>query len=328
MGRRFYNIVFWVLLVLAGVYFLSCNAPRNNPLDPENPDNQLSLIEGHINTLLVPFKPIAGVNVYWKYEDRYTVTDENGFFQIPNLTPNNGWLVYQKEGFCTDSVLVDWLGVNKINLNLSLNSIPIVDSLFLYSAILHRFPSLQIQQIILRTVVTDQDNDIDTVFVFIPFKNYKRHLDYNISSKFYERTITPVELGINNLEEIVGKKIEIIVKDLMGNKFTVTEDIIKRVIRDEVRAVFPLNNQTVGSQPVLRWEKFILSYPFTYTVEVFTNEINPQLVMRKEGIASNNFTFQVEEPLPSGDLFWIIWCIDEHQNRSRSKPASFITISD
>jgi len=56
------------LLQLLALLFISCDAPRNNPLDPENPNNKIISIDGTILTDTRDPEPISGVNVYWMNE--------------------------------------------------------------------------------------------------------------------------------------------------------------------------------------------------------------------------------------------------------------------
>ena len=58
-------------------------------------------------------------------------------------------------------------------------------------------------------------------------------------------------------------------------------------------------------------------------IEIFTGEFILEQIYSKSDIPSDSTQWTVEKQLSPGDYHWVIWCIDEFQNRSRSKPASF-----
>ena len=73
----------------------------------------------------------------------------------------------------------------------------------------------------------------------------------------------------------------------------------------------------------MEWRKFAPGFEFRYILQIYTDELDKVLVWQKE-INSNEIQYITDANLPSDDYFWVIWAIDEFENRTRSKPASFI----
>ena len=107
LGLKFYwkNIIAAIILC-AMMIIESCNAPRNNPLDLLSSGYSFAELSGTVYTL--PYSGIPGVSVYWSPSDKLVLTDNNGNFQINNILPVNGELIFQKNGYISDTVNVNW----------------------------------------------------------------------------------------------------------------------------------------------------------------------------------------------------------------------------
>lgn len=307
----------WLLLLVA------CDAPRRNPYDPANPDSPFGALTGHVKTLSVPHRPVANVSVRWQNGNRFLSTDATGSFRIANLRPDNGWLYFEKENYLPDSVYVEWNDDKNVSVEVFLNARPSLDSVTSYSIVLNRYPDWQYYQAIIQARISDKDNDMDSVYIRNSYNNIRKPLIYNVSAGHYEGTFTVYDLNLKSIDEIVGHDFDIFVKDKFGHTIRVGEAGIKRVIHQEVQFKSPANYQQVSRTPELTWKAFDPGFPFYFTLQVYTDEISPQLVWEKTNIPSANTAYTVDTELPVNDYFWVIWCVDEFQNRSRSKPASF-----
>ena len=302
---------------------ISCDAPRHNPLDPENPDNQYHYIQGTVQSLSIPHQPLAGVSVSWPEQSLLTLSDTEGGFHLEMINPRDGWVYLQHDKFCTDSAYISWQSRQTVILERYLNSMPQIDSMQIYSIILNRYPNLQTEQIVVRTKITDADNDIDSVLA-INHLTYTRHvLTYNINDKWYEKALSLYELQISKTEEIIGHLFEISVNDIFNRTLNIGAGDVQRVMREEVIFISPSGNETTPPQPVLNWQKYQAGFNFTLQVQVFKADIIPELVWEKNQLSAETVTCNVDQVLPAGEYFWVIWAIDEFGNRTRSKPASF-----
>ena len=187
----------------------------------------------------------------------------------------------------------------------------------------NRHGSPQKFEVVLRSGLSDADNDIDSVLWSIPELDQTGFLQFDASDNLYKSVF---ETFLLPNEEIVGHDFVFTVKDLFETKVVVGRESIKRVIKQEAIPIFPLGGEMVSSMPQLRWQRFTPGFTHTYRLEVF--EIiafsDPLLTWEIEGVPPDSISFTVDSPLNAGEYFWVIWAIDEFKNRARSKPVTFV----
>ncbi len=303
--------------------FYNCETPRNNPLDPNNSNHKLATISGQVLTYRVPHIAVSEVNLFWKLEGRSQWSDSDGNFEINRIQKVDGWLTIEKFGFLTDSVHVEWTNQQSQNLEIYLNELPTLDSLIFYSSIENRRPERQIISILTKAKIHDEDNDIDSVFITSPPLDVFTHLIFNTEKEQYERKLSMEELQINTPEAVTGHEFIITVKDNFGNLLELNRSVIKRIIKEEIETIEPAGSELTSSQPTLSWKPFTPGFPFNFMVEIYIDEISPVLVWQKDNIQPATLSTEVDIVLAPNDYFWIIWCIDEFENRSSSKPEKF-----
>ena len=171
--------------------------------------------------------------------------------------------------------------------------------------------------------ITDNDKDIDSVYIKNDYFQIKEYLRYNIESDLYELSLTSAHMNINSLEEIIGHNFNLMVTDKFNNVFELGQKDLKRIIYNQIQYESPSSYQLVSSTPQLKWYPIEVEFNFTYRIEIFTDELHPQMVWEKDNIPADSTSFTVDRPLQQNEYFWIIWCVDEFQNRASSKAASF-----
>lgn len=309
--------------------FGSCNAPRNNPLDPANPNYSISSINGTVREDSYPFHAIKGVSVLWRNQNITVETNSEGFYILQNIKRVDGWLIFSSQQYNNDSIFVSWKGKSKITADISLNARPVLDSLQLYSIIINRYQFNQDSKLFTAVQASDADgaNDIDSVFITNQQIDLKSSLNYNPSSRFYDRTFSLSDLNITSLDVLIGQNFNIIVKDLSGRLINIGTGTLKRVIKDEIEAIYPINNDTVSQsfQPlILKWKRLTPGFQFNYLAQVYTNASPPELVWERDAIPSDSISLSITQYFNPGEYFWVIWSVDKFLDRNRSKPASFI----
>ncbi len=318
--------VFFIFLILAAL-FNACSAPRNNPLDAQNPNRELSEIRGRVFTLRLPHRPVSDVQVLFLQDKRATLSGPDGMFEFKNVIRYNGYLHFFKPGYHPDSLYLRWDNQTTWHGETYLNALPHLDSLIFYSSLTNRYPDIQILELFVKVRITDSDKDIDSVLFKSATLGFSTVLTYNSVNRFFERLhISMSALHVHAAEEIIGHPFQIIVKDAFLHSDTVQTTEIRRIIRDEVQLKSPLSHAVVSSRPVLHWEPITPGYSFTYTVEVRTDEPDPQLVWQKSGLPPKTSSVQVDVPLsttPINNYIWAVWVIDKFGNRARSKFKSF-----
>jgi hypothetical protein len=323
MTRPFKKRRFNRLLIVAMLLCSACNAPRNNPFDPQNPRSPYVVLEGHVRAQSLPRAALDGVTMFWKNDSRFVQTDAQGHFRFENLLPENDWLFIEKSGYKKDSVFVLWEGSKQIALDIFLNAMPVLENLQLSTEILHQYFSNQEARLVVKAQISDRDNDIDAVFVKSEKFGLRKALDYDVNDKSYIALLKLFDLKVNNLEELIGEDFLILVKDRAEDEIVAGKSGIKRVIQEEIEFESPAGDQQVSSTPTFTWKRFRPGFPVTFTLEIFTFE---GLVFQKSGLPAESISYTMETPLAPGEYLWVVWCVDEFQNRSRSKPASFIVM--
>lgn len=321
--RRY--LLFGISAVISAFSIISCNAPRSNPFDPENPDYSFVSISGTVETYSLPYTGIPGVSVYWSNSNIVVTTDANGNFTIDNILPVNGKLIFTKDGFSPDSLDVVWNNSRNLNYLVNLNRIPHLDSASIYTVVINQFsPPGQTYQIVINSRISDKDNDIDSVYVENDQLNLKKALYFNVTNKDYEITLNEQDLNVTDIEQTIGLDFNIIVKDVFNRFYNVGSNKVSRVINSSAFIQSPANDSTVTAAPLLKWQRYKAGFPFSYMIEIYTNDFaNSQLVLRQDNVSSDSISYQVTQPLSSRDYYWVIWVIDQFQNRSRSLPATF-----
>lgn len=312
-----------LFLILSGLILLnSCEAPRDNPLDPNSSDNLLGTIEGTVQTFSLPYTPIKNVEVIWKPGNILVYSDVNGNFSIPNIKTENGPLIIRKEGFHTDTIQIDWAGKRKLNEQINLNKIPELDSLSIYSVIMNTaIPPSPMSWIVIETKIVDIDNDIDTVFVVNAQTGLEKAMGFNIVSKTFYTELTPEDLNITDMEQSIGLEFDFRVRDILGEVYVLKGGSVKRIIRDSITGLEPANDTVVTTLPFyLTWKGITTGYSFNYKIEIFTNDGSQQVL---EDTLSSDKTSLLVESLDTGNYFWVIWAIDDFNDMNRSLPASF-----
>ncbi|MCX6175024.1 MAG: hypothetical protein NTZ27_09760 [Ignavibacteriales bacterium] len=318
--------IFRSLIVFMGLLFvISCDAPKLNPLDPNNPDSKLGQFYGFVKTQTIPQQAIMGVKVSWKNDNRTLETDANGYYKLENLPMIDGILYLEKDSYSKDSIRINWQNQKNINLGTtSLNSIPKLDNLAIYTSVENRYQDDQRYTLFVQASITDVENDIDSVYVRCNALNFNKQLIYNSQTRLYELSyLYGSKNSLPSIDDAIGKNFDIIVRDRLGKFFTVGTSTIKRIIKQEILFELPANGITVGSKPVLKWNRFLPGFNFQYMLQIYTDEANSQLKWEKQKISKDDIEAITEINLPAGNYYWVIWGIDDFQNRAQSKPATF-----
>lgn len=314
-----------VILLLSAVILYSCEAPRLNPLDPGNPDYQLAIVNGTLKT--ADSKAIPGAKVTWRNQNISAVTDANGYFYFIGLARKSGYIIFEADGYYKDSILVQFSGFQKSLGDFSMNALPKMSGFTLFTKVENRYPNDQDTYLEVQTKVTDAENNIDTVYLRCSSIGFYKKLIYNSSSPNYnyEGSFLPSDFSTGSIDAVVGQNFEIVVKTKNRSlPDAVGSSVVKRLIKQEIIPYNPSNKETVGSSPTLLWQRFLPNFNFTYTLEIYTDVADKQLVWQKTNVSKNDIQIVTGTTLPAGDYIWVILCVDDYKNSTRSKPASFV----
>lgn len=305
----------------------------NYNIDRKTLSYTIGQIDGYVKTLALPRKGIAGTEVFWKNTSTLIQTDASGHYLLAGIPMQNGYVYFDKDGYSSDSAYVTWGTQNSIRLeDVSLNAVPKLNSVSATTTATYKLGLTDPNyKFFVQAFITDDDLDVDTVYIKNSELGFTGTLIYNITSKAYEKTFYPYNLNLTaqTFGDIVGKPLSIVVKSTPinnspGKLFQIGSATIKRIINQEIEILSPKNIQVVGSLPLLEWTRFKPGFNFTYSIEIGTDDVARTVVWSKSGISQDKINIQVDTEISQGQYYWIISCVDEYGNRSDSKAGIFI----
>ena len=326
-----------LFLSLAAVISFSCNAPRDNPLDPNGPKADLvqikpdlGQIEGVVQTISAPLTGIPDVSVFWMPGNMVVTTGDSGKYSISNIKPDDGDLIFIKDGYTPDTAHVKWNNSKQITIpTVNLNKKPTLDinNYSIYSEVADQsgqsnIAAGQMADLVIKVKINDTDNDIDSVYVVNDMLNFSDGLE--LQSKLYQGTFTTAKLNVNSLDEAVGYNFDVHVIDTFKRDFKVGSNKVARVIKSGVDIISPNNDSTATKPPInLSWKQYSNGFSFTYKVEIY-NATNPQPIFTKDSISSDQTTLQIDSSsVASGDYFWTVSVVDKFLDSYKSLPGRF-----
>jgi hypothetical protein len=289
----------------------------------------LNYSQGNItgSVLSLSLKAIAGAKVTLKSKGIVVQTKSDGTYVISGLQHQNDTLLFQASGYSDVTEPVNWSPNSQdVQVNARLNANPQLNEIRIYSSVENTYVS-SIARLYVQAKVSDEDvGDVDSVYVDCESINIKKiPLVYNFSTGYFETILTEGTVSLSSIEDAVGQTFNIIVRDNEGRFFNVGSSFLTRIIRDQVSFNSPANGSVEQKNPTLKWRKFQPGFNFTYMIQVYTVAAVPQLVWWKNNVSQDDIQVTVNTNLTSGqNYYWLIWCIDEYQNRSSSKPATFV----
>lgn len=281
-------------------------------------------IFGRVQTEKLPRQPIVKAKVYWKNQGIVKETEFDGSFKIESVPTNNGYLYFEKTGYSPDSLLIQWGTKNELtNQNVFLNAIPQLDSVAIFSSVQNKYPDIQTAKLTIQAKISDAENDVENVFVQNTQLAVYKQLEFNPSTKLFGKEFTIDELKVGSIDEVIGKNFEIVVEDVSKQKFTLGSSLLKRVIRQEIITYQPKDKAVVTVNPTFTWRRFEPGFNFKYFIEIYTDEIPAAFVWRSSLFSKEDVSFTIPTTLAAGSYYWVIYCVDDFQNRASSKPSTF-----
>jgi hypothetical protein len=324
MKSKFLSLTFFISFLLISI---QCNAPRNNPLDPLNPDYNYGTIEGVVQSVGFPLTGIPAVKVLWENSNIVTETDINGRFTLTSIPIKDGKIIFSKEGYKPDTLMVSWGSSKRYFAQVYFNRMPVLDTVSIYTVVVNQVILQPVFTLSVKAGINDADRNIDSVFVLNSILRLRKPLTFFPGEATYQTTITQSELNGKNIEETIGLDFSILTKDRFQNEFNIGSDRVTRIIKSEVTGLHPSTDSSIveSNQPVIfNWNEFDAGYEFSYLIEVYSYTFsNSQIVHIKSGISSDSTQYTLQQNLGIGNYYWVIWVIDKFQNRSRSKQTTF-----
>ena len=308
------------------------NAPRDNTLDPSSPYfKNSSSITGQVivrdqNT------PLASATVQCVEQGVSVLTDASGNFSFPNLTIGSLTVVCAKNGFSSDTQRVVLNPGTSLNLTYFMNGWPVVLS---QNILTHKYdqyyPSPQ-YFVDISASVTDPNgiSDLDSVWFAVDSLFYP--MGYSVSTKLFQVTLYKYDFPTNTIEWLIGKPLTIRSRDLHGAVSFGQSFAVTRIIENTPIPNYPtsLNNDTTGSQPLLKWGPPAVSFNYTYALQLSRIDAGTETsIWTHSNISSILLQYQFPGDssglsLASGNYAWSVSIVDDFGNSARSKEAAFV----
>ncbi len=310
-------------LVISLLFLFSCDAPHDNPLDPENGTSKMATISGKIYTISLPRASIGNGEVIWLNEKISVYSNEDGSYSLELSELRDGWLKCKKENFFDDSVYVKWGDDKNKTIDFYLNSKPILQTFQITTNVVFSTDTNKSEALTVIAVLEDRDNDIDSVILKNSGFNYSDKLEYNVSYSHWYKSLSAYQAGLASFEELLGKEFTITVYDYKNRAVNFEGGYITRLITIMPDPITPRDDEVVQIPFEISWNDFPGNYNFNYEIQIFRNEIPAQLIYEAKNIAKDSTQVMIEENLPTGNYMWMLSVVDEFGNKVRSKPFSF-----
>lgn len=137
-----------------------------------------------------------------------------------------------------------------------------------------------------------------------------------------------IDLPGGSVEALVGHPMSLYHRDNLGFVSASGPIFLIRVIESAPQTVFPVSGDTVETlEPELEWQPFNSQFKFTYLIKIvhISESYSPTTVYSDSLISPETFRYQVQVPLPAESryLLWTVSVMDEFSNESRSAESRF-----
>jgi hypothetical protein len=176
--------------------------------------------------------------------------------------------------------------------------------------------------VILTEVWTQGQDPIDSAWV--AFGDQPRLALRPTIQQVWTASLTAEYFNDPQLGSVIGKPFHFTIVTARDCTYTRTPVYLFRVIEGTPVLHSPMNHDSTTAHPVLRWQSFTASFPFTYSATVIRLEQGYEAVIwTSDSLASTSLWVAVSDSLENGDYYWTLSAKDECANSSRSKEALF-----
>ena len=310
-------------ICLAGFILASCQAPRENPLDP-GASNYIPVKDTNVQVynLYPPFKGLENIELTEPNHSLFGVTDQNGLVAWEHSPTDSLHIFVNSENYFNLNKKV-FTGSQVKTLVINLNAKPdLLDHSFF--SIYDNFANLV--YLSFEAVIVDADGilDISDIVLSCPYYDFsdslvldsERQNHYGVT---FDSKEIATDLTSGELNELI---FHLQIRNINGDEIRHQPFSIVRVIEQQVNQTYPSEGSTVSDTIKFSWEPVSLDYSFTYNLLLYRLQGNVELinVYRDIPADTNHFSIPI---LPEGYYLWQIQVEDRLKNISQSRALIF-----
>ncbi|RMH66219.1 MAG: hypothetical protein D6677_00825 [Calditrichaeota bacterium] len=306
---------------------IACDAPRNNPLDPDSATYSRQSEVLQIRRLSSPLTPLSGITVIAPELGLSAVSDHAGEVVFSHGRVNNYTIYTSHEQFFPMQVLINGGGMNAPIL---LNARPMIMDREIHSVYNNTNGSTEF---FTGATISDPDGltDIRAVTLTIPEYAYRDTFQIHDAVNGYfvsNQNITAIDASMTSgtLPEL---PFIITVYNQNGDSVTTDALHVTRVIDQDIFFTAPAPLSSLSGPIDFSWNAIQLDFPFTFELELYAIEDNNfKLVHNYTAIHQDSVHFKVREDavlqqLTAVNNFARISILDNSGNRCYSIPLFF-----
>lgn len=310
--------------VLVVMLAATCDAPHDNPLDPQNG----GALVGRVLTRRAT--GIAGATVFAVSAGRSCATDSSGGFELLGLPVDDVAFHFSARGYAPESAVIALARERIDTTTRYLNGLPVVTGCRVSSHVVGQsWPPEPLYFFRFAAEADDPDGavDIDSVWLDIPAVGLHHRLTFSPESLDYRGTVWLSSLPLPSPETLVGRPVAFRAQD---REFAVSETAtssVHRIIYDLPEPTFPLGGvDTVAQDTTFYWRPFDQGYRVGYRCEIVRivggGPAGVVLAATMPGPLDTSLAVS-RALLPPGDCYWTVEAIDGYGNSSRSAEERF-----
>ncbi len=320
--RISYLMIFTALLY-------ACNAPRNNPLDPDGdlytPPNRAEITITRLNS---PENPIAGVTLIEPNLNLWGTSDENGLINWQfDTSPDSLTLVTQSGLYFSKQEQIK-TSFPVTTFNLSLNAKPQINHDSLTSIYNNVNGSTEIY---FKAKITDNDgqDDIKNIRLFSAGK-WSGDLSIESMPDVYsiDSDINAIDPGLTP-ESLIEIPFGLSIINQNGDSLQSSIYHISRVIPQRIVPRQPASQSVQRDTITFKWDPIHLDFDFSLEIDVYAVITNQFVRIAKiSGLAGSSRQYELQDSntlqlLSSFNNFWQLIIRDNQGNICRSTPVFF-----
>lgn len=316
------------MLSILGLIVAGCapNAPHDNPVDPSSPGyKSTGVLSGKVLSLSLPYQGIAGALVLIQQNGQAEFTSSDGSFSFQSAPSGDITLIVTKSSYLADTININILPGRSYDEEIHIDALPQVSGAKIVTSKIDQWWPGPVYSALVSANVTDPDGiaDIDSIYVQVDSLAFT--MNYSVTNKDFEATIDGDQLPNQDLQWLIGKELNVSAIDKSGGRSESQGFFVTRIIEAEPNPTSPTGLDTMTASPTFNWNPPIVSFNYTYQLQIVSLAGGTQTVVWSEsGLSPANFSFTYQGVLPSGTYFWTVAVVDGFGNSSRSKEASFV----